>query len=72
MLIGFGTVLLGTPIALMAWTIWKSHGAAVSFSPMGLTNHLAHSFSFWVLIVVLFIAGFVPSVFSRKGSPTRT
>jgi hypothetical protein len=72
MLIGFGTVLLGTPIALMAWTIWKSHGAVVSFSPMGLTNHLAHSFSLWVLIVVLFIVGFVPSVFSRKGSPTRT
>jgi hypothetical protein len=70
-LIGFGTVLLGclvTPVALMIWTSWKSHGeaATVSFSPMGLANHLAHSLGFWILIILLFAAGFVPSVFIRK------
>jgi hypothetical protein len=70
-LIGFGIVLLGclvTPIALIIWASWKSQGggATVSFSPMGLVNHLAHSLGFWILIVVLFTAGFVPSVFFPK------
>jgi hypothetical protein len=67
-LIGFGTVLLGCPIALMIWAIWKSQGeaVAVSYSPMGLEHHLSHSLGFWVLIVVLFIAGFVPPVFFRR------
>ena len=67
-LIGFGTVLLGTPIVLTIWVIWKSQGGAatVSFSPMGLANHLARSLGFWVLTIVLFTAGFVPSVFFRK------
>jgi hypothetical protein len=59
-LIGFGVALLGTPIALMIWAIGKSQGrATVSFSPMGLAHHLAHSLVFWVFIVVLFTAGFV-------------
>ena len=67
-LIGFGSVLLGTPIALMIWTIWKSQrgAATVSFSPMGLANHLEHSLGFWVFIIVLFTAGFVPSTFLKK------
>jgi hypothetical protein len=67
-LIGFGTVLLATPIALMIWVILKSQGgpAPVSFSPMGLENHLAHSLGFWVLTIVLFAAGFVPSVIFLK------
>ena len=66
-LMGFGTVLLGTPIALMIWAIWRSQGdAGVSFSPMGMANHLAHSLGFWVHIVVLFTAGLVPSVFFPK------
>jgi hypothetical protein len=67
-LIGLGTALLGTPIALMIWAIWKSQGGAatVSFSPMGLANHLEHSLGFWVLIIVLFTAGFVPPVFFPK------
>jgi hypothetical protein len=70
-LIGFGAVLLGclvTPIALTIWASWKSQGGAatVSFSPMGLANHLAHSLGFWAFIIVLFIAGFVPSVVFRK------
>lgn len=67
-LIGLGAVLLGTPIALIVWTIWQSRAAAttVSFTPLGLANHLAHSSGFWVLIIVLFTAGFVPSVFSLK------
>jgi hypothetical protein len=66
-LIGLGTALLGTPIALMIWAIWKSQGGpTVSFSPMGLAHHLAHSLVFWVFIVVLFTAGFVPSIFVLK------
>lgn len=67
-LIGFGSVLLGTPIALMIWTIWKSHRGAVtvSFSPLGLANHLSNSVGFWVLNIVLFTAGFVPSTFLKK------
>lgn len=67
-LIGFGTVLLGAPIGLMIWAIWKSQGGAatVSFSPMGVAKHLAHSLGFWVLTMVLFTAGFVPSVFFLK------
>ena len=71
MLVGFGTVLLGclvAAIAMMFWAAWKSHGGAatVSFTPMGLAYHLAHSSGFWVFIVVLFTAGFVPSVFFSK------
>ncbi len=70
-LIGFGTVLLGflvTPIALTIWASWKSQGGAatVSFSPMGLAYHLAHSLGFWIFSIVLFTAGFVPSVFFPK------
>jgi hypothetical protein len=70
-LIGVGTVLLGclvTPIALMIWASWKSQGGAatVSFSPMGLVYHLAHSLGFWIFIIVLFTAGFVTSAFLRK------
>ena len=70
-LVGFGTVLLGclvAPIALMIWASWKSSGGGttVSFSLMGLANHLAHSLGSWVFIVVLFTAGFVPSVFFAK------
>jgi hypothetical protein len=67
-LIGFGTGLLGMPIAWMIWAIWKPQGGAatVSFSPMGLANHFAHSLAFWVLTIVLFTAGFVPSVFFAK------
>ena len=62
--VGFGTVLLGTPPALMIWATWKaqSGAATVSFSPMGLVSHFAHSLGFWVLIMLLFTAGFVPSV----------
>ena len=71
-LIGFAAVLLGclvTPIAWMFWTGWKSQGGvvAVSFSPMGLAYHLVHSLGFWIFVILLFSAGFVPSVFS----PTR-
>ena len=70
-LIGFGIVLLGclvTSIALILWASWKSQGGAatVSFSPMGLVNHLAHSLGFWAFTVVLFTAGFVTSVFFPK------
>jgi hypothetical protein len=70
-LIGFGTVLLGclvAPIALMISASWKSQGGAatVSYSPMGLTHHLAHSLGFWVFIIVLFTAGFARSVFFPK------
>jgi hypothetical protein len=70
-LIGFGTVLLGclvAPVALMMWASWKSAGGGttVSFSPLGLTNHLAHSLGFWVFIMVLFTVGFIPSVFWSK------
>jgi hypothetical protein len=70
-LIGFCTVLLGclvTPIALMIWASSKSQGeaATVSFSPMGLAQHLAHSLGFWLFIVVLFTASFVTSVFFSK------
>jgi hypothetical protein len=67
-LFGFGTVLFGMPVALIIWAIWRSQGGAatVSFSPMGLAHHLAHSLGFWVLTIVLFNAGFVPSVFFPK------
>lgn len=78
-LVGLGTVLLGcvvTPIAMMIWWISKSstaHGAgpgegqAISFSPRGLENHLAHSLSFWVFIIALFSAGFLASLYFLKG-----
>lgn len=71
LLIGFGAVLLGclvTPIALAIWAGWKSQGGAavVSFSPMGLASHLAHSSGFWIFIIVLFSAGFVLSIFFPK------
>ncbi len=70
-LVGFGTVLLGclvAPIALMIWASRKSPGGGttVSFSPMGLANHVAHSSGSWIFIIVLFAAGFVPSVFLPK------
>lgn len=70
-LMGFGTVLLGclvAPIALLVWDVWKSQGGGttVSFSLMGLANHLGHSLGFWVFILVLFTAGFVPSIFFAK------
>jgi hypothetical protein len=52
----------------MFWTGWKSQGgvATVSFSPMGLAYHLVHSLGFWIFVILLFSAGFVPSVFSPK------
>lgn len=71
-LIGFGTALLGclvAPVALLVWAVWKSPGGGttVSFSPMGLTQHLADSLDFWAFIIALLIVGFVPSVvFSKK------
>ena len=68
-LIGLGAVLLGcvvTPIAMTMWISWKSGVDTVSFSPMGLANHLAHSLGFWVFIVALFSAGFLPSVHFLK------
>src|SRR5579862_9451013 len=69
-LAGLGTVLLGcvvAPIGMMAWTSWNSHSeTTVSFSPMGLTNHLSHSLGFWVFILVLFTAGLVPYAFFAK------
>ena len=72
-LVGFGTVLLGcvaAPIALIIRDSWKSQGGGttVSFSLMGLTNHLVHSSVFWVFILVLFGAGFLPSYFSEEMS----
>lgn len=41
--IGFGSVVLGTPIAWMIWAISKSQRGAttVPFSPWGLANHFA-------------------------------
>jgi hypothetical protein len=64
-LVGLGTVLLGcviTPIAFMIWVSWKSGQDTVSFSPIGLW----HSFGFWVFIIALFSAGFLPSVYFLK------
>ncbi len=56
--IGSGTVLLGVPISFLIWAMWKSKSGAatVSYSPMGLTNHLAHSPGFWCLVIALFTA----------------
>lgn len=70
-LIGLGSVLLGCLAAPIALTIWASRksaggGTTVSFSPMGLAYHLGHSPGFWIFILVLFTAGFVPSVFLSK------
>jgi hypothetical protein len=70
-LIGFGTVLLGCLVAPIVWMIWahwnsQGDGTTVSFSPMGLVNHLAHSLGFWIFFIVLFTVGFVPSVFFPK------
>ena len=66
-LIGLGTVLLGvsvTPIAMLLWASWKSESGEISigFSPMG----LAHSVTFWVFIIALFLAGFVSSIFFMR------
>lgn len=70
-LIGLGSVLLGclaAPVALMIWAGRNSAagGTTVSFSRMGLANHLSHSLGFWIFIIVLFTAGFVPTVFLRR------
>ena len=70
-LIGLGSVLLGclaAPVGLMIWAGRNSAagGTAVSFSPMGLANHLSHSLGFWICIIVLFTASFVRTVFVRK------
>jgi hypothetical protein len=70
-LIGIGTVLLGCLVAPIAWMIWairksQDGAATISYSPMGLGSHLAHSLGFWVFIIALFAAGFVPSVFFPK------
>lgn len=64
-LVGFGSVLLGMPIALIVWSFWRSQSAstAVSFSPLGLANHLPE---LWLLIVVLFIAGFASFVLAKR------
>ena len=77
-LVGLGTVLLGcvvSPMAMVLWWIWTSNTAnkagatgprerqTVSFSPMGLEDHLAHSLAFWVFILALFSAGFLASVY---------
>ena len=66
--IGLCTVLLGMPIALIVWSIvrFKPAASTISFSPLGLTNHLAHSFGIWVLMLALFTAGFVPFVFLKR------
>ena len=70
-LFGFGTMLSGCLVAPIAWIIWalrtsQAGTAHVSYSPMGLGSHLTHSLGFWVFIIVLFAAGFVPSVFFPK------
>jgi hypothetical protein len=68
LLVGLCAVLLGcvlAPIAMLVWASWVSQsgdGATVSFSPMG----LLHSLSFWIFIILLFLAGFVSSVFFLK------
>jgi hypothetical protein len=64
-LVGFASVLVGLPIALVVWTLSRSQSGAatVSFSPLGLANHLA---GLGVLIIVLFAVGFVPFVFLKK------
>lgn len=66
-LIGLGTVLLGcvvAPIAMLIWVSWKteSGGITVGFSPIA----LVHSVGFWAFIIVLFTAGFIPSIFFLK------
>jgi hypothetical protein len=68
-LVGLATVLLGCPVAVVVRMIWASRNSqvqAISFSPMGLAEHLAHSFSFWALVIVLFTAGFIPSVLLQR------
>jgi hypothetical protein len=70
-LIGIGAVLLGCLVAPVAWMIWaagrsQDGAATISYSPMGLGEHLTHSPGFWVFIIALFATGFVPSVFFRK------
>lgn len=81
-LVGIGTMLLGClvmPVAMMLWWFGKANnlaankaetgpgeGLAVSFSPMGLGSHLAHSLGFWVFVVVLFCAGFLIALRFQK------
>jgi hypothetical protein len=66
-LIGFGTVVLGFVIALIALAIWAARktgigGMTFGFSPID----AAHSVGFWAFILVLFIVGFVPSLLFLK------
>ena len=63
-LIGIGTVLLGcavAPIAMLIWASWKTESGpiTVGFSPMV----TVHSVVFWAFVILLFAAGFLPSVF---------
>lgn len=63
-LIGLGAVLLGcmaAPIAMLIWMSWKTQSGPITigFSPTA----LVHSVGFWAFIIVLFITGFVPSLF---------
>jgi len=73
-LVGFGTLLLGCALALVAMMMWWTRRSStgnkagpgetltVSFSPMGLESHMAHSVLFWVFIIGLFSAGFLTSL----------
>jgi hypothetical protein len=63
-LIGLGTVLLGcvvAPIAMLIWASWttETEEITIGFSPMA----IVHTMGFWAFIIVLFAAGFVPSIF---------
>jgi len=64
-LVGFGSVLLGIPIELIVWTFSRSQNAAttVSFSPLGLANHLG---GLWLLAIALFTAGFSAFVLAKR------
>ena len=70
-LIGLVAVLLGCLVWLFGMMLWSGVGpqhaaGPVSFSPLGLAQHTAHSLGFWAFLVVLFVAGFAPFAFARK------
>ena len=70
-LVGFGTVLVGCLIALIALIVLasrNSHGeTTVSFSPMGFINHFGPTRPwFSVFIIAMFFSGFLITVYLQK------
>ena len=66
--VGLAAVLLGCVVAPITTIIWCSLGRTppLTFSPMGLVNHMTSSSVFWLFLIVLFAAGYAISLFRMR------